>query len=330
MLAILPDSVNVGDGIFVLSNDEVNRLNLPNNEHTLLRPYYDTKNIRRYYFDTENKYQIIYTTSDFKNASMMDDYPILKKHLDFYAKVITSDNKPYGLHRARQSEFFDNPSIASLRKCSAPTFAYLNKQAYLTAEWYLIKTKRLNMVYLTCLFNSSLVKFWLLKMGKMQGNIFQIDKEPLLNIPIVSPSSSGESEIIELHNKLTSMMLANNNSIIVDIEKRIDEIIYKEYELSDNDIAVIKDELMAWGNQKGDNKMSIVKFEIKHHIGVLSKSAKGWRKELNLISWNGRDPKYDIRDWSPEHEKMGKGTTLSSDEVENLYALLKNIMETHD
>lgn len=248
MLAILPDSVNVGDGIFVLSNDEVNRLNLPNNEHTLLRPYYDTKNIRRYYFDTENKYQIIYTTSDFKDASMMDDYPILKKHLDFYAKVITSDNKPYGLHRARQSEFFDNPSIASLRKCSTPTFAYLNKQAYLTAEWYLIKTKRLNMVYLTCLFNSSLVKFWLLKMGKMQGNIFQIDKEPLLNIPIVSPSSSGESEIIELHNKLTSMMLANNNSIIVDIEKRIDEIIYKEYELSDNDIAVIKDELMAWGN----------------------------------------------------------------------------------
>ena len=76
--------------------------------------------------------------------------------------------------------------------------------------------------------------------------------------------------------------------------------------------------------------MENVKFEIKHHIGVLSESATGWRKELNLISWNGRDPKYDIRDWSPEHEKMGKGTTLSNEEVENLYTLLKNIMETHD
>ena len=76
--------------------------------------------------------------------------------------------------------------------------------------------------------------------------------------------------------------------------------------------------------------MSDIKFEIKHHIGVLSENAKGWRKELNLISWNGRDPKYDIRDWSAEHEKMGKGTTLSNEEVENLYALLKNIMETHD
>lgn len=76
--------------------------------------------------------------------------------------------------------------------------------------------------------------------------------------------------------------------------------------------------------------MSDIKFEIEHHIGVLSESAKGWRKELNLISWNGRDPKYDIRDWAPEHEKMGKGTTLSNEEVESLYALLKNIMETHD
>lgn len=73
--------------------------------------------------------------------------------------------------------------------------------------------------------------------------------------------------------------------------------------------------------------MADVKFEIKHHIGVLSESDKGWRKELNLISWNERDPKYDIRDWSPEHEKMGKGTTLSNEEVENLYNLLKNIME---
>ena len=76
--------------------------------------------------------------------------------------------------------------------------------------------------------------------------------------------------------------------------------------------------------------MTDVKFEIKHHIGVLSESSKGWHKELNLISWNGREPKYDIRDWSPEHEKMGKGTTLSNEEVENLYALLKKIMEIQD
>ena len=52
--------------------------------------------------------------------------------------------------------------------------------------------------------------------------------------------------------------------------------------------------------------MADVKFEIKEELGVLSEGSKGWKKELNLISWNGAAPKYDLRDWSPEHEKMSK------------------------
>ena len=59
--------------------------------------------------------------------------------------------------------------------------------------------------------------------------------------------------------------------------------------------------------------MSEIKYEIVKKIGVLSKSDSGWAKELNLISWNERDPKYDIRDWSPDREKMGKGVTLSKE-----------------
>lgn len=60
------------------------------------------------------------------------------------------------------------------------------------------------------------------------------------------------------------------------------------------------------------------KYEIKKELGVLSENAQGWTKELNLISWNDREPKFDIRDWAPEHEKMGKGITLT---VEDLVAL---------
>lgn len=71
--------------------------------------------------------------------------------------------------------------------------------------------------------------------------------------------------------------------------------------------------------------MADIKFEIVETIGVLSESAKGWKKELNLISWNGREPKYDLRDWSENHEKMGKGVTLSKEEVESLKNLLSNI-----
>ncbi len=63
-------------------------------------------------------------------------------------------------------------------------------------------------------------------------------------------------------------------------------------------------------------------FEILQEIGVLSESAKGWKKELNLISWNGASPKYDIREWAPGHEKMGKGITLTVEEAEVLKKLL--------
>ncbi len=64
------------------------------------------------------------------------------------------------------------------------------------------------------------------------------------------------------------------------------------------------------------------KYEITEEIGEISENAKGWTKELNMISWNEGKPKYDIRDWAPEHEKMGKGVTLTEDEAEELYKLL--------
>lgn len=70
-----------------------------------------------------------------------------------------------------------------------------------------------------------------------------------------------------------------------------------------------------------------IKYEIIEELGVLSESAKGWTKELNLISWNGGAPKYDVRDWAPEHEKMGKGVTLSEEEAKKLYVLLSKAVE---
>ncbi|OSA70121.1 YdbC family protein [Clostridium botulinum] len=70
--------------------------------------------------------------------------------------------------------------------------------------------------------------------------------------------------------------------------------------------------------------MADIKFEIKDKLGVISESSKGWTKELNLISWNGKQAKYDLRDWSPEYEKMGKGITLSAEELKSLKEILNN------
>jgi hypothetical protein len=71
--------------------------------------------------------------------------------------------------------------------------------------------------------------------------------------------------------------------------------------------------------------MAEIKFEIKETVGTLSQSPKGWTKELNLISWNGKEPKYDLRDWAPEHEKMGKGVTLTVEDLKSLRDLLNDM-----
>ncbi len=76
---------------------------------------------------------------------------------------------------------------------------------------------------------------------------------------------------------------------------------------------------------RGGTKMADIKFEIKDKLGVISESPKGWTKELNIISWNGKQAKYDLRDWAPEHEKMGKGVTLSAEELKSLKEILNNM-----
>ncbi|EFS01115.1 putative cytoplasmic protein [Listeria seeligeri FSL S4-171] len=65
-----------------------------------------------------------------------------------------------------------------------------------------------------------------------------------------------------------------------------------------------------------------IEYEIMEEVGVLSENTRGWRKELNRVSWNGRPAKYDIRDWAENHEKMGKGITLTDEEAEALKKLL--------
>ena len=71
--------------------------------------------------------------------------------------------------------------------------------------------------------------------------------------------------------------------------------------------------------------MADIKYEIVKKIGVLSKAGSGWSKELNLVSWNDREAKYDIRDWSADGQKMGKGVTLSKEELSALRELLNSM-----
>ena len=77
-------------------------------------------------------------------------------------------------------------------------------------------------------------------------------------------------------------------------------------------------------------KKKEISFDIVKHIGVISEGSKGWKRELNSVSWNGAEPKYDIRDWSPEHDKMGKGIVLAENELIQLRNLINEVFSDTD
>ncbi|WP_395052017.1 Eco57I restriction-modification methylase domain-containing protein [Flavobacterium sp.] len=238
---VLDNTYKVGDGIFALSEKEKDDLNLSENELRLVKPYFNSEQFSRYFATNKNEYWLIYTSSKFKNPSEIKPYPNIKEHLDKFQSVITSDNKPYGLHRTREENFFKGEKIIVQRKCAGkPVFTYTDFDTYVSATFYVIKTERVNQKYLTGLFNSKLIEFWLRNKGKMQGNNFQLDKEPLLNIPIFEPNKDFQKPIISLVDQILTLKKENPKADTSDLENDIDELVYQLYELTYDEIDVVK------------------------------------------------------------------------------------------
>ena len=210
---------------FNLSEEEYNSYNFFNNEKEIIKPFYTTKEVNRYYFNEKNKYWVIYTTSKFKNPQEIIDYPNIKKHLDKFSKVITSDNKPYGLHRARNEEIFKGEKILSIRKHERPAFSYVTLDTYVNRTFNIIKTDRVNLKYLLVLLNSKLTKFWLKEKGKMQGDIFQVDITPIISIPLIIVSKDQEA-FISLSEKMLSL-----NRELQDLSQKFQRMLLRKFDL---------------------------------------------------------------------------------------------------
>ncbi|MBQ3617705.1 MAG: N-6 DNA methylase [Bacteroidales bacterium] len=236
--AEFPD-LEVGKGMFVLTDSELHELQLDDYELQLIKPFYTSDEIERFYTYKKNQLWIIYTDSSFKDGKKMIKFPKLKKHLDSVAKAITSDNRPYGLHRAREERFFIGEKIIAQRKCpQKPIFSYNNFDCYVSAMYYIIQTTRWNMKFLTGLLNSKLVKYWLRYKGKMQGMNFQVDKEPLQSIPLLIPSKDRQETVAKLVDFIISIHknperrineYVDNSYVQTVLEDIIDALIFEMY-----------------------------------------------------------------------------------------------------
>ncbi len=211
----------LNQGIFVLEAEEINKIQWSDRElKEILKPFYTSEDIDRYFISKTNRYWIIYTKSDIN--SKIDVYPNVKAHLDKFQQLITSDNRPYGLHRARKQSLFEGKKILSLRKTPRPIFTYSDAPLYVGQSYFIIQPKRIDYFYLLGILNSKFIAYWLKHKGKMQGKHYQIDLEPLLTVPIIKSTEHRDSIAI-----LTELIVKTQR--ITPISDILDFLVYELY-----------------------------------------------------------------------------------------------------
>ncbi|EOI0596701.1 Eco57I restriction-modification methylase domain-containing protein, partial [Campylobacter jejuni] len=226
------------DEAFVIKDKNV----FSKNEQCFIKEYY-TGLSGKFYSSFTDKYLIYLSNKNY--SGNLDDLPNLKQHFQKYKEILKESkikyktpNKPYFyLHREREEKFFKKgeEKIISQVRCIEPIFVYSNENFYGSRALFFIQTCRINLKYLTGVLNSKLIAFWLKHKGKIQGNLFKIDKEPLLNIPVVNINSKNEklaNKLISLVDEILKVKEQDKNANTQELENKINSLVYKLYNLT--------------------------------------------------------------------------------------------------
>ncbi|EOH7904556.1 DUF7149 domain-containing protein [Campylobacter coli] len=234
------------DEAFVIKDKNV----FSKNEQCFIKEYY-TGLSGKFYSSFTDKYLIYLSNKNY--SGNLDDLPNLKQHFQKYKEILKESkikyktpNKPYFyLHREREEKFFKKgeEKIISQVRCIEPIFVYSNENFYGSRALFFIQTCRINLKYLTGVLNSKLIAFWLKHKGKIQGNLFKIDKEPLLNIPVVNINSKNEklaNKLISLVDEILKAKEQDKNVNTQELENKINSLTYKLYNLTEEEIKIIE------------------------------------------------------------------------------------------
>ena len=196
---------------------------------------------------------IIYMSAKNYTKDNLDDLPNIKNHFEPHKDILKkakikykTPNKPYFfLHRERDERFFiaGNEKIISQIRCEKPTFVYCKENFYGSRALFFIQTNSYNMKLLVGILNSKTIAFWLRYKGKIQGNLYKIEKEPLMNIPLVAIDSTNQNlanEIIALVEQILESKAKDPTTDTKELESKIDSLVYKLYHLTNDEIKIIE------------------------------------------------------------------------------------------
>ncbi|MDO8511803.1 MAG: TaqI-like C-terminal specificity domain-containing protein [bacterium] len=241
--------VQVDDGVFVLSQSELDTINPNKTERSAIKKYLDPNDIYRYGMAWRQKY-LIYTDNVVKEKIRTDiKYINIKKHLDKYSGFITSSNKPYGLHRPREIKYFVTPKIIFKGMFVKNEFTYDDQNYFTGFSFSMIieKNPEYGLKYILAVLNSKFALEWFYRNGKKRGAGVDIGVIKLRQFPIKKALECQQKQFIEIVDKILAITKSGGylenpakKEEVTEYEKQIDQLVYKLYDLTPEETTIIE------------------------------------------------------------------------------------------
>ena len=253
---------NINTGVFVLNNNELNTMNLPERENQYIKDFYKNSDIKRYYINNNNKNYLIYI-NNIENEDRLKNLNNLYKHLLKYKEILKTRSingvlksaykkgKWWALTTDRPNINFEGINIICPQRSSKNTFALSEKTFYSSADVYYISLNKENykIKYILSILNSKLIYFWLYWLGKRKGEILELYLEPLQYIPIKKTEENIQNRFVSVVDKILAITQTDNylknqekQDAVKEYEKQIDIMVYKLYDLTYDEVLYIDKE----------------------------------------------------------------------------------------
>lgn len=238
---------NKGEGIFVITNNDIDMLNINKEEYDIIKPFFKNSDINKYRTKEETDKIIMYINKDFNNFENM--YPNIYYHLLKYKKILSDRRevrkksiKFYMLQWPRKETIFKSEKIVCPQRNNINKFAYNHCDWYASADVYFItkKNKSVDLKYILAILNSNLYYVWFYYKGKRKGDLLELYQTPLKQTPIIIDIRY-KDKVVDLINKILS---EEDNSKVAKYDKQINNLIYKIYNINKEEIIKIENLLV--------------------------------------------------------------------------------------
>jgi adenine-specific DNA-methyltransferase len=249
-------SRSINEGVYILSDDEVESLNLTSDELSYVKKFHKNSNIRQFFINNDINLNILYvdrveTPEDFnklKNISRhLESYKsiLMKRYINGVLQSAYKKGKWWAMIHTVPFDIIKNPKIVCPHRSYTNSFAFYENEFYAASDVFYISSNKdeYSLKYITSILNSKLIYYWLFWMGKRKGDILELTFEPLQFIPIKDVTSDKQQVFIDLHDKIMSINEAGDSGEL--LQQAIRDLnlkIFKLYDLDYNDIKTIDPE----------------------------------------------------------------------------------------